>query len=186
MKALSFQQIIETIAKPYTDVLALLREQKILPPASEVRENRFVVDERVVDKLQEAILRIDPTAPRKVVEPTTAGLYAASANVFTEGGPPYIRLPSFPEVSPYLMLYFRGLAPESQHTVAVDMQVYSAGGTVRIEATGSPLVMLVTHSATNGAPVTVPVAFTVNAHFSAVLLQRVGETGFDWFGASLF
>jgi hypothetical protein len=44
----------------------------------------------------------------------------------------------------------------------------------------------VTHSGTNGAPVTVTVTFTINAGYGAVLLKRVGETGFDWFGASLF
>jgi hypothetical protein len=46
------QQLIETLVEPYTDVLALLRENKILPPASEVWETRFVLDERSADKLR--------------------------------------------------------------------------------------------------------------------------------------
>jgi len=133
MRDSSFQQIIGAIARPYTDVPALLREQEILSPASEVQESRFVLDERIAAKSQEAILRIDPTAPHKVVEPVTASLYAASANLNTEGARPYIRLPSFPQVSPYLILYFRGLASDIQHLVAIDMQVFSAGGLVRIE-----------------------------------------------------
>jgi hypothetical protein len=185
MRDSSFQQIIGAIARPYTDVPALLREQESLSPASEMQESRFVLDERIAAKSQEAILRIDPTAPHKVVEPMTASLYAASANLNTEGARPYIRLPSFPQASPYLILYFRGLASDIQHLVAIDMQVFSAGGLVRIEATGSPVVTLVTHSGTNGAPVTVTVTFTINAGYGAVLLKRVGETGFDWFGASL-
>ena len=185
MRDSSFQQIIDMIARPYTDVLALLREQEILPSVSEGRETRFVVGERIADKLREPILRIDPAAPHKVVDAATAGLYAASADVNTESSPPYIRLSSSPAVSPYLILYFQGLTSEIQHRVAVDIQVFSSGGAIRIEATGNPVIMLVSHSATNGAPVTVPVTFTINAGYGAVLLQRVGETGFNWFGASL-
>ena len=92
MSDLSFQQIIDTIARPYTDVPAFLREQEILPPAAEVQGTPFVVAERVVDKLQEAILRIDPTAPHRVVGSTVVDVWAAHAYVFTEGSPPFIRL----------------------------------------------------------------------------------------------
>jgi hypothetical protein len=35
----------------------------------------------------------------------------------------------------YMILYSDGLPPATEHTVAVDMQVFTAGGTVRIYAT---------------------------------------------------
>ena len=75
MRKSSFQQAIETLEKPYTDVLALLRKHKILPSASEVREIQFVPDKGIADKLQEAVLHIDAAAPHQVVGSTVAGVY---------------------------------------------------------------------------------------------------------------
>ena len=100
--------------------------------------------------------------------------------------PPYIRFESFlgaPSLPRHLVLFFTGLPPDTQHTVAVDLQVFTTGGIVYITATNSPVELRVRKSAT---PVTVPVAFTTNAEgFSGVHLSPVDETGFDWFAASL-
>ena len=81
MKESSFQQIIETLDTPDTDVLALLRKHRILPSASEVQKTQFVLDEAIADRLQEAVLRIDATAPYHVVGSTVAGVYALHAKV---------------------------------------------------------------------------------------------------------
>jgi hypothetical protein len=189
MRASSLQQIIETLARPYTDVIAVLREWKMLPSASEVRETQFVIDKRIADQLREAILRIDATAPHQIVGSAIAGVLARYAHVNTEGLgrlPPYLRFePSSgaPQLLQYLVCFFMGLPAETQHTVAVDMWVSSASGKVRITATESPVEVLVSHSEN---PVTVPVAFTTNENGSGILLLRpVDETSFDWFGASL-
>ena len=189
MRKSSFQQIIETLEKPSTDVLALLRKHKILPSASEVREIQFVPDKRIANKLHEAVLHIDAAAPHHVVGPTVAGVYILYANVNTVLSaplPPYVRFESFPgapSLPRHLFFFFIGLLADTPHTVAVDLQVFTTGGTVAITATNSPVEVLVRKSAT---PVTVPVAFTTNAEgFSGVHLNPVDETGFDWFGASL-
>jgi hypothetical protein len=189
VRELSFQQIIETLNKPDTDVLALLRKQKILPSASEVQEIEFVPDEGIADKLREAVLRIDATAPYHAVGSVVAGLYTLHANVntvFSAPLPPYVRFERFPGASllpRHPFLFFTGLPPDTRHTVTIDLQVFTTAGTVRITATKSPFEVLVNKSAT---PVTVPVAFTTNAEgSSSVHLNPVDDTGFDWFGASL-
>ena len=135
------------------------------------------------------MLRIDATAPHNVVGSTVAGVYTLYANVNTGLSaplPPYIRFESFPGapfLPRHLFLFFTGLPPDTQHTVAVDMQVFTTGGIIGITATKSPVEVRVSKSA---APVTVPVAFTTNAEGSSgVHLNPVDETGFDWFGASL-
>ena len=189
MKESSFLQIIETLNTPYTDVLALLRKHKILPSASEVQETEFVLDQRIADRLQEALLHIDAAAPHHVAGSTVAGVYTLHANVntvFPAPLPPYVRFENFPgapSLPRHLFLFFMGLPPDTQHTVAIDLQVFTTGGIVAITATKSPVEVRVRKSAT---PVTVPVAFTTTAEgSSSVHLSPVDETGFDWFAASL-
>ena len=189
MKESSFQQIIGTLDTPDTDLLALLRKHRILPADSEVQETQFVLDEAIADRLQEAVLRIDASAPHHVVGAMVAGVYTLHAKVntvFSAPLPPYIRFESFPGVPSlprHLFLFFTGLPPDTQHTVAVDLQVFTGGGIVGITATNSPVEVRVRKSAT---PVTVPVAFTTTAEgFSGVHLSPVDQTEFDWFAASL-
>ena len=47
--------------------------------------------------------------------------------------PPYLRLPSFPELNPYLIAYLFGFPSGETRNVLVDMQVFSAGGSVRLQ-----------------------------------------------------
>jgi hypothetical protein len=164
------------------DVLATLRELQLLP-AADVQE--IAAEGLDFDRgLREATVHVDPQRPH---QDGVTGLYVAEAYLNTEASPPYLRLPSFPELSPYLIVYFFGLPSAIQHTALVDMEVFSAGGSVRITATNNPSAVLVTHSGTGGERVTVPVRFTTTSDgFASLLLQRVDQTGFDWFGTDLF
>jgi hypothetical protein len=158
MKELSFRKMIETLETPCTDMLALLRKHKILPSASEVHETPFLLDERIADRRVEPVLRIDATAPHHVVGATVAGVYSLHANVNTVLSaplPPYIRFENFPgapSLPRRLFLFFFGLPLDTQHTVAVDLQVFTTGGIVAITATNSSVEVRVSKSAT---PVTV-------------------------------
>jgi len=66
--------------------------------------------------------------------------------------------------------------------VTVRMQVFSAG-TVRITGTGIPAALTVGQSSFT---LDVPVGVTSTAEgFASIFIQRVGETGFDWFCAEV-
>lgn len=125
--------------------------------------------------------RVDPRKSRSVLaDGRILGMYVQDCIINTEAEPPYHRLPSFPSLNPYHIVYLINFPPNQSHTVTVRMQVFSAG-TVRITGTGIPAALTVGQSSFT---LDVPVGVTTTAEgFASIFIQRVGETGFDWFSA---
>jgi hypothetical protein len=167
------------------ETLAALRELGLVPPADGHDEQMFVPDKDFAPAA--AITHLDPHTLHRTDGATgVSGVYVAETYISTESDPPYLRLPSFPEASPYLIIYFMGRAAAAQFTATLDMQVFSTGGSVRITATNSPAATILSNAATGGARVRVPIFFTTTGDgFASLLIQRIGETGFDWFGVDL-
>jgi hypothetical protein len=176
------------LAEPENDKFSALRAQGLIPDEAGRESQEFMVGDTSTFDLGSVKVHLDPQSPHATDSGTGVfGTFASDAYVNTEGAPPYIRLPSFPEYSPYLISWFFGLTPATQYTALVDMQVYSVGGSVRISAVENPSVVLVTNAGTGGARVSVPIILTTRADgYGSLLLQRVGETGFDWLGVDLF
>jgi len=132
-----------------------------------------------------AIGRVDPRQPRLTLTGgRILGMYVQDCLISTEAQPAYHRLPSFPAYNPYHIVYLLGFGANQAHTVNVTLQVYSVGGSVRITTTGNPTAMVLGQSS---VPITVPVTLRTTAEgFASLFIQRVGETGFDWFGVDVF
>ncbi len=130
-----------------------------------------------------AIGRVDPRKSRAALSGgRILGMYVQDCLINTEAEPPYHRLPSFNTHNPYHIVYLFHFAAAESHTVQVSLQVFSAG-TVRITGTGSPAALTVGQTS---VPITVPVGVkTTSEGFASIFIQRVGETGFDWFAADV-
>jgi hypothetical protein len=181
-------QLRDVVARPGTDVVAALREVELLP-AADGQETRVLAAEELAFDRESRSPRahIDPERPRQTDGSTVASLYAGDCHLNTFVSPAFMRFSRLPDVRPFLILNFEGLAPEERHTAVIDLQVVSAGGSVSIDATNNPATSVVTHENTGGAQVSVPVALTTLAHGGAVLILQVGEqTECDWFGADIF
>jgi hypothetical protein len=183
------EQLGELVARPVTDVLAALRELRLLPSADDQETRILAAEDLASDRdRRSARAHLEPRAPFQVVEGATgASLYASRSDLNTLGHPSILRLLRSPELHPFLLLYFFGHAPSTPHTVFVDMQVLSTGGGVRITATNNPEELLVTQAGTDGARVSVPVRLTTDPTGDATLMIRLDDqTEFDWFGAELW
>lgn len=173
----------EALADRDTEPMYVLRELGLLPT-----EDLTAHDAKTTDVTPAApIVHIDPQTLHRTDGATgVTGVYVQDTLISTESTPPYLRLPSFPEYFPYLIIYFMGRPAGRQFTATLDVQVYSSGGSIRIGATNNPTDTILSHSATGGARVKVPIVFTTTADgFASVILQRIGETGFDWHGVDL-
>jgi hypothetical protein len=112
------------------------------------------------------------------------GMHVSDCSLSTEAEPPYLRLPSVPELNPYLIAYLFGFPSGETRNVLVDMQVFSAGGSVRLTATGNPTGVTVGFTS---FPIAVPISLTTTADgFASVFVQRNGQTGFDWHSVDVF
>jgi hypothetical protein len=182
------EQLRELVARPGTDVLAALRELRLLPSADDQKTRVLAVEDLASDRdRQSARAHLEPRLPLQAEGATGASLYANRSNLNTLVFPSILRLSRSPELNPFLLLYFFGHAPSTPHTVFVDMQVLSTGGGVRITATNSPDELLVTQAGTNGARVSVPVPLATDPLGNATLTMLLDDqTEFDWFGAELW
>jgi hypothetical protein len=182
------EQLRDVVARPGTDVFAALQEFQLLPSADDQETRVLAAEDLAFDRgLRSARAHIDPQRPHEIVESTGGALYAKGCELNTWGSPPFMRLSRLPELDPFLILNFVGLAPKTRHTAVIDMQVVSTGGSVRISATNNPARSLVTHENTDGARVSVPVALTTTEGGAAVLVFRLDDqTEFDWLGADIF
>jgi hypothetical protein len=183
------EQLRELVARPGTDVLAALRELRLLPSADDQKTRVLAAEDLASDRdRQSARAHLEPRLPLQVEGSTGASLIATHSALDTIVFPSILRLSNPPEQpSSLLLLYFFGHAPSTPHTVYVDMQVLSTGGGARITATNNPDELQVTHAATAGARVSVPVPLMTdplgNASLSMLLLD---QTEVDWFGAELW
>jgi len=101
-----------------------------------------------------------------------------SATYMPNFAPGNLRLPSFSSHLPYLIAYLLGFPPGTNRNLLVRMQVFPTGGTVRLTGTGNPTAVTVGFTS---FPVSVPISVTTTASgFASVLVQRNGQTGFDW------
>jgi hypothetical protein len=182
------EQLRELVARPGTDVLAALRELRLLPSADDQKTRVVAAEDLASDRdHQSARAHLEPRLPVQVEGSTGASLFASHSSLDTINFPSILRLSPSPEVTTFLLLYFFGHAPSTPHTVFVDMQVLSTGGGVRIAASNSPDELLVTQAGTDGARVSVPVPLTTDPLGNATLtLLPEDQTKFDWFGAELW
>lgn len=170
------------------DVLDRLVEAGLATPGRDLPERHVPRDVRPVDADDAAtaafVGRVDPRQSRAALSGgRVLGMYVQDCLISTEAQPAYHRLPSFSSHSPYHIVYLLGFPANEAHTVNVTLQVYSAG-TVRITGTGSPAALVIGQSSIR---LTVPVGVKTSASgFASILIQRVGQTGFDWFGADVF
>ena len=175
--------------------LAALRELDLVPPADGYEVRTLEPADLVgVAPLAAPLVHLDPNTPFKTDGATgRSSVYSTDTYIATGGTatyPAYFRLPSFPELYPYLHIYFHGRPAGKQFTATLDMQVYTSGGSVRISATNNPVDTILFHGATGGARVRVPINLTTNVSspvsgYGGVFIQRVGQTGFDWYGVDL-
>ncbi|MFE3445178.1 hypothetical protein ACFXNW_19280 [Nocardia sp. NPDC059180] len=196
------QRMYDILARPGSGpqaTLAALRELNLVPPADgftmrtlEPADFSSVIAADDLDgvALAAPLVHLDPNTPFKMDGATgRSSVYSTDTSIATGGtatNPAYFRLPSFPESSPYLIIYFHGRQSGKQFTATLDLEVFSSGGSVRISATNNPLAVILSHAATGGARVRVPVNFTTTADgYGSLLIQRIGQTGFDWFGVDL-
>jgi hypothetical protein len=183
------EQLRELVARPGTDVLAALRELRLLPSADDQKTRVLAAEDLASDRdRQSARAHLEPRLPLQVEGATGASLFATRSNLDTIIFPSILRLSRSPEEpSPLLLLYFFGHAPSTPHTVFVDMQVLSTGGGVRIAATNNPDELVVTQAATAGARVSVPVPLTTDPLGNASLSMLLhDQTDMNWFGAELW
>ena len=182
------EQLRELVARPGTDVLAALRELRLLPSADDQETRVLAAEDFASDReRRSARAHLEPRLPVQVEGATGASLYAGRSDLNTLVFPSILRLSRSPELNPFLLLYFFGHAPSTPHTVFVDMQVLSTGGGVRITATNNPDELLVTQVGTDGARVSVPVPLTTDATGNASLMMLLDDqTELDWFGAELW
>jgi hypothetical protein len=182
------EQLRELVARPGTDVLAALRELRLLPSADDQETRVLAAEDFASDReRRSARAHLEPRLPVQVEGATGASLYAGRSDLNTLIFPSILRLSRSPELNPFLLLYFFGHAPSTPHTVFVDMQVLSTGGGVRITATNNPDELLVTQAGTDGARVSVPMPLTTDATGNASLLMLLDDqTELDWFGAELW
>jgi hypothetical protein len=180
------ERLFDMLTQSPAEVLTSFHRQGLLPLVFETEVEDFTGP--IADTAPAgAMLHVDPSHAYVTGDAgAVSSVYATDCNLASgEGG--FLRFPSFPELSPYLIVYFTGVPAGVQRTVLLTMQVYSTGGTVRVTGTNNPNALLVTHAGTGGATITVPIVVTPTAEgFASLLLQRVGETGFDWLGADLF
>ena len=175
--------------------LAALREAELVPQADGYKVRTLKPADLVgVTPHAAPLVRLDPNTPFKTDGATgRSSVYSTDTYIATGGNatnPSYFRLPSFPEYFPYLHMYFAGRQAGKQFTATLDMQVYSSGGSVQITATNNPIATILSHAATGGARVRVPIILTTNASgpvsgYGGVFIQRIGQTGFDWYGVDL-
>ena len=166
-------------ADPPQDVLARLRERGfVAAPDASVE---FTADRSAPQPdLTAAVAHIDPRRPQApaALPGAKLGMYVADCSLNTEAEPAYLRLPSFSSHFPYLIAYLLGFPPGTTRNLLVRMQVFSTGGTVRLTGTGNPTAVTVGFTS---FPVSVPISVTTTAGgFASVLVQRNGQTGFDW------
>jgi hypothetical protein len=193
------QRMLDILARPEIGpqaTLAALREAELVPPADgyEVRTLEPADLVAVAAPPAPPLVHLDPNAAFKTDGATgRSSVYSTDTYIATGGNatnPSYFRLPSFPEYFPYLHMYFAGRQAGKQFTATLDMQVYSSGGSVQITATNNPFATILSHAATGGARVRVPIILTTNASgpvsgYGGVFIQRIGQTGFDWYGVDL-
>lgn len=188
---------LPTLARPVSDLSRLLRETdpvRLLPMlrsggflGAPDREVEYAAGPAVARPTRDgAVAHLDPRRPR--AEATLAGarvgMYVSDCYLDTEAEPPYLRLPSFADHSPFLIAYLLGFPPGETRNALVDLQVFSAGGSVRLTATGNPTGVTVGFTS---FPVAVPIGLTTTAEgFASIFVQRVGETGFDWHAVDVF
>lgn len=182
------EQLRELVARPGTDVLAALRELRLLPSADDQKTRVLAAEDLASDRdRRSARAHLEPRLPLQVEGETGASLYASHSDLNTLIFPSILRFSSSPELNPFLLLHFFGHAPSTPHTVFVDMQVLSTGGGVRITATNNPDELLVTQAGTDGARVSVPMPLTTDPLGNASLMMQLDDqTEFNWFGAELW
>ncbi|MGW6129125.1 hypothetical protein ACWFNE_03775 [Cellulomonas sp. NPDC055163] len=170
------------------DVLERLVAAGLVTAGRDLPERHVPRDVRPVEETDRVTAafagRVDPRQSRAVLSGgRVLGMYVQDCLISTEAQPAYHRLPSFSTHFPYHIVYLLGFPANEAHTVNVTLQVFSAG-TVRITGTGSPAAVVVGQSSIR---LTVPVEVRTTAGgFASVMVQRVGQTGFDWFGADVF
>ena len=135
------------------------------------------------------LVHLDPNTPFKTDGATgRSHLYSSDTSISTGATTayhPFFRLPSLPQLQPTLMIFFEGRPAGRQFTATLDMRVYSSGGSVQITAIDNLYATIVSHAATGGAPVRVPIFFTTRADgYGALLIVRI-DGGWDWFGVDL-
>jgi hypothetical protein len=182
------EQLRELVARPGTDVLAALRELRLLPSADDQKTRVLAAEDLASDRdRRSARAHLEPRLPLQVEGETGASLYASSSDLNTLIFPSILRFSRSPQVNPFLLLHFFGHAPSTPHTVFVDMQVLSTGGGVRIAATNNPDELLVTRAGTDGERVSVPMPLTTDPLGNASLMMQLDDqTEFNWFGAELW
>ena len=166
--AAELSRLLES-ADPPKDVLARLRERGFVtaPDASVA----FPADRSAPPP--EVTAAVAPLLPGAKL-----GMFVADCSLNTEAEPAYLRLPSFSSSFPYLIAYLLGFPPGTTRNVLVRMQVFSTGGTVRLTGTGNPTAVTVGFTS---FPISVPISVKTTASgFASVLVQRNGQTGFDW------
>jgi hypothetical protein len=181
------EQLRELVGRPATDVVAALRELRLLPSADDQETRVLAAEDFASDRdRRSARAHLEPRLPSQVEGATGASLYASRSELNTVIFPSILRLLGSPQLHPFLLLYFFGHAPSTPHTVFVDMQVLSTGGSVRIH-TSNPEELLVTQAGTEGARVSVPVPLTTDPLGDAILMLVLDDqTEVDWFGAELW
>lgn len=182
------EQLRELVARPGADVLAALRELRLLPSADNQQTRVLAAEDLASDRdRRSARAHLEPRLPLQVEGATGASLYASRSDLNTLVFPSILRISRSAELNPFLLLYFFGHAPSTPHTVFVDMQVVSTGGGVSIGATNNPDELLVTQAGTDGARVSVPVPLTTDPVGDATLMMLLDDqTKVDWFGAELW
>jgi hypothetical protein len=182
------EQLRELVARPGTDILAALRELRLLPSADDQKTRVLAAEDLASDRDRpSARAHLEPRLPLQVEGATGASLFARRSDLNTLIFPSILRLSRSPGLNPFLLLYFFGHAPSTPHTVFVDMQVLSTEGGVRITATSNLDELLVTHAGTHGDRVSVAVPLTTDPLGNGTLTMLLDDqTVFNWFGAELW
>jgi hypothetical protein len=130
------------------------------------------------------LARLDPGQLRAPDGAATVYLYSPT-RIDTYHGPELVMWGDGP-FSAHLHLEFWNVAAGSDAVVSVTLRVGTPDQAVRITATGNPTPMLVSHAATAGAIVTIPVPVHVTADWCVVVLEPAGpDDTFAWYGADL-
>jgi hypothetical protein len=188
------QRMLDILSRPEIGpqaTLAALREAALVPPADgyEVRTLHpadLVVDPRVIELAPAPLVHLDPRRPFKADGTNRAGVHATDTEIVTWGNPSHFKLPSSPQYFPYLNIFFwRPAQAGQQFTATLDMQVYR--GTVQIKAAYNPLDIRLSRGARVPVPITLTLGPTgsLGEGFGSVSIQRMGESGFYWYGVDL-